>query len=126
GDVHRHRRVAVDAPLDVELRMRVAREDDEHAWAALGREAVQQLVDGDQLVALQLRAAARAEDDGDLRNRVRIGRLDDVTKSKCPSEIHWWSTLAPSSSTSRFTSRSRSGCDWSVRRPWSVSVVSMR
>src|SRR3989442_5337519 len=49
-----------------------------------------------------------------------------LTKSKCPSEIHWWSTLAPSSSTARFTSRSRSGCDWSVRRPWSVSVVSMR
>src|SRR5579859_831511 len=49
-----------------------------------------------------------------------------LTKSNCPSEIHWWSTLAPSSSTSRFTSRSRSGCDWSVRRPWSVSVVSMR
>src|SRR5690349_2363445 len=49
-----------------------------------------------------------------------------LTKSNCPSEIHWWSTLAPSSSTSRFTSRRRSGCDWSVRRPWSVSVVSMR
>src|SRR5438132_6020873 len=27
---------------------------------------------------------------------------------------------------SRFTSRNRSGCDWSVRRPWSVTVVSMR
>src|SRR5947209_3667098 len=54
------------------------------------------------------------------------GASTTFTKSNWPSDTHWCSTRAPSSSTSRFTSRSRSGCDWSVCRPWSVRVVSMR
>jgi hypothetical protein len=46
------------------------------------------------------------------------------TKSNGPSVAHWWSTRAPSSSTSRFTSRSRSGFDFSVWTPWTVRVDS--
>ena len=46
------------------------------------------------------------------------------TKSKGPRVAHWCSTFAPSSSTSRFTSRRRSGLDFSVCTPWAVSVVS--
>src|SRR5205809_5056735 len=48
------------------------------------------------------------------------------TKSNAPSDVHWCSTRAPSSSASRLTSRSRSGFDCSVRRPWSVRVDSIR
>src|SRR5713101_6997846 len=39
--------------------------------------------------------------------------------------LHWWSTLAPSSSTSRLTSFRRSGFAWSVCTPFAVSVVSI-
>jgi G6PDH family F420-dependent oxidoreductase len=49
-----------------------------------------------------------------------------LTKSYSPSAAHWWSTFAPISSTSRFTSRRRSGFACSVCTPFSVSVVSIR
>ena len=49
-----------------------------------------------------------------------------LTKSYPPSAAHWWSTFAPISSTSRFTSRSRAGFACSVWIPFSVSVVSIR
>jgi hypothetical protein len=49
-----------------------------------------------------------------------------LTKSYAPSEAHWWSTFAPSSSMSRFTSRRRAGFEFSVWTPFSVSVVSIR
>src|SRR3954467_1713402 len=39
---------------------------------------------------------------------------------------HWWSTFAPSSSTSRLTSLIRSGFAWKVCTPFAVSVVSIR
>src|SRR3954467_915214 len=48
------------------------------------------------------------------------------TKSNLPGRVHWCRTRAPSSSMSRLTSRSRLGFDWSVRRPWSVRVDSIR
>src|SRR5919201_3995468 len=54
------------------------------------------------------------------------GASTTLTKSKGPSVAHWWRTFAPSSSASRLTSRSRSGFDCSVCRPWSVSVDSIR
>src|SRR5262249_48550418 len=44
------------------------------------------------------------------------------TKSKAPSVAHWWRTFAPSSSTSWFTWRSRSGFDLSVWTPCWLSV----
>ncbi len=40
-----------------------------------------------------------------------------LTKSYSPSVAHWWSTLAPSSSTSAFTSRRRLGFAFSVWTP---------
>src|SRR5439155_18028062 len=54
------------------------------------------------------------------------GASTTFTKSNGPTEAHWWRTFAPSSSASRLTSRSRSGFDCSVCRPWSVSVDSIR
>src|SRR2546423_14542731 len=48
------------------------------------------------------------------------------TKSNSPRVAHWCSTFAPSSSTSRLTSRSRSGFDFSVCTPCAVRVESMR
>ena len=48
------------------------------------------------------------------------------TKSYSPSVAHWCSTCAPSSSTSRFTSRNRLGFAFSVWTPCGVSVVSIR
>jgi len=45
------------------------------------------------------------------------GASTTLTKSKSPSVAHWWSTFAPSSSMSWFTSRSRSGFDFSVATP---------
>jgi len=47
-----------------------------------------------------------------------------LMKSNSPSVAHWWSTRAPSSSTSWLTARRRSGFDLSVWTPWAVSVVS--
>ena len=38
------------------------------------------------------------------------GASTTLTKSNSPSVAHWWSTFAPSSSTSRLTSCSRAGC----------------
>src|SRR5256714_12415410 len=54
------------------------------------------------------------------------GASTTFTKSNGPSVAHWCSTLAPSSSTSRLTSRSRSGFDFSVCTPWAVRLESMR
>src|SRR5437016_4638619 len=45
------------------------------------------------------------------------GASTTLTKSNAPSVAHWWSTLAPSSSTSWFTCRRRSGFDLSVCTP---------
>ena len=53
------------------------------------------------------------------------GASTTFTKSNGPSVAHWCSTFAPSSSTSRLTSRSRSGFDFSVCTPWAVRLVSM-
>jgi len=53
------------------------------------------------------------------------GASTTFTKSNGPSVAHWWSTFAPSSSTSRFTSRSRAGFDFSVWTPCAVRLVSM-
>ena len=49
-----------------------------------------------------------------------------LTKSYEPSDAHWWRTFAPISSTSRLTSRRRSGFACRVWIPFSVSVVSIR
>ena len=53
------------------------------------------------------------------------GASTTFTKSNGPRVAHWWSTFAPSSSTSRFTSRRRSGFDLSVWTPCAVRLVSM-
>src|SRR5438128_2918436 len=53
------------------------------------------------------------------------GASTTLTKSKGPRVAHWCMTLAPSSSTSRFTSRSRSGFAFRVWTPWAVRVDSM-
>src|SRR4051812_42178959 len=53
------------------------------------------------------------------------GASTTFTKSNGPSVAHWWTTFAPSSSTSRFTSRSRSGFAFKVCTPWAVRVDSM-
>src|SRR3954453_19441143 len=53
------------------------------------------------------------------------GASTTFTKSNGPSVAHWWRTLAPSSSTSRFTSRSRSGLAFSVCTPCAVRLESM-
>jgi hypothetical protein len=45
------------------------------------------------------------------------GASTTLTKSYSPNVAHWCTTLAPSSSTSRFTSRNRSGFDFSVWTP---------
>ena len=45
------------------------------------------------------------------------GASTTFTKSNSPSVAHWWSTLQPSSSTSWFTARRRSGFDFSVWTP---------
>src|SRR5436853_7809828 len=45
------------------------------------------------------------------------GASTTLTKSNAPSVAHWWSTFAPSSSTSWFTWRRRSGFDLSVWTP---------
>ena len=42
------------------------------------------------------------------------GASTTLTKSYSPSVAHWWTTFAPSSSTSLLTSRRRSGFDFSV------------
>jgi len=47
------------------------------------------------------------------------------TKSYGPSVAHWCTTFAPSSSTSRLTSRSRSGFAFRVCTPWAVRLESM-
>src|SRR5437868_5589260 len=52
----------------------------------------------------------------------RSGASTTLTKSNSPSVAHWWSTFAPSSSTSRLTCSSRSGFDLSVCTPCCVSV----
>ena len=46
------------------------------------------------------------------------------TKSYSPRVAHWWTTLAPNSSTSWFTSRSRSGFALSVWTPCAVRLES--
>src|SRR5438067_5335625 len=72
-----------------------------------------------------MRVDPRAASATDTRAIVAVsGASTTLTKSKSPSVDHWCSTLAPSSSTSRFTSRRRSGFDRSVCTPWAVSVVS--
>jgi len=53
------------------------------------------------------------------------GASTTFTKSNGPSVAHWCKTLAPSSSTSLFTSRSRSGFDFSVCTPCAVRLDSM-
>src|SRR5205823_5155724 len=53
------------------------------------------------------------------------GASTTFTKSNGPSVAHWCITLAPSSSTSLLTSRSRSGFALSVWTPWAVRLESM-
>ena len=45
------------------------------------------------------------------------GASTTLMKSNSPSVAHWWSTVQPSSSTSWFTCRRRSGFDLSVCTP---------
>src|SRR3954471_1181424 len=50
------------------------------------------------------------------------GASTTFTKSYSPSVAHWWMTLAPSSSTSLLTSRSRSGFAFNVCTPCDVRL----
>src|SRR5689334_12227013 len=52
------------------------------------------------------------------------GASTTLTKSYSPSVAHWWTTFAPSSSTSLFTSRRRSGFAFSVCTPCGVRLES--
>src|SRR5438105_15769516 len=52
------------------------------------------------------------------------GASTTFTKSYSPSVAHWWMTFAPSSSTSLFTSRRRSGFDFRVCTPCDVRLES--
>ena len=52
------------------------------------------------------------------------GASTTLTKSNGPSVAHWWTTFAPSSSTSLLTSRSRAGFDLSVWTPCAVRLDS--
>src|SRR3954451_24678324 len=50
------------------------------------------------------------------------GASTTLTKSYSPRVAHWWTTFAPSSSTSLLTSRSRSGFAFSVCTPCAVRL----
>ena len=75
--------------------------------------------------SVSMRVLPRAPSEIDTRAIVASsGASTMFTKSNSPSVAHWWSTFAPSSSTSRFTSRSRAGFDLSVCTPLIVSFES--
>ena len=106
GQRHRDGRIPVDALLEVQRRLRVAGEEEEQATRRGGR------------AGRRSRSARRS---GASRSRARrarprpsrsvaaSGASTMFRKSYGPTIAHWWSTFAPSSSTSRLTSRMRSG-----------------
>ena len=87
-----------------------------HQWATLGEWDFVSVVEAPDLATVA-------------RVSVALGargstKIETLPKSHSPSVAHWWRTCAPSSSTSLFTSRSRSGLDLSVWTPCVLSVES--